>query len=161
MPKKQIKTTSIRLKLAVTFSLLFLVNGTSISQLPKKALKLIGTWQHVHDQGFETWRLEDNQLLGEAYRVTHLGDTVKIETMKLTYTAKTYQLLVTVFDQNDGRAIRFVSKKNRFMFENSNHDFPKAIVYKFSCWSRNKMEAYLYHPHKDKLPHHIKFRKVN
>lgn len=129
-------------------------------QLPKKAKKFVGIWQHTEDSGFEVWRMDGDKLVGEAFRVNQKGDTIKIEEMRLEYTNNTYTFYARIFNQNEGREIAFKSKNKKFYFENAHHDFPKAIQYKFGLFSKKKMTACLYHPHKEKLPHRIPFRKI-
>jgi len=140
--------------------IILLFPGLSNAQLPKKAKKLVGVWQHTADSGFEVWRIDGDQLKGDAYRVSQKGDTIKIEEMRLTYIDNKYTFYARVFNQNEGKEIAFKSKNKKFYFENPAHDFPKAIQYKFGLFSKKKMTACLYHPHKEKLPHRISFRKM-
>jgi len=136
---------------------LFATIGTSSAQLPRKGKKLIGHWQHTEDKGFEIWQESStNSLFGEAFRVTEKGDTLKIEEMRIVFhSKKNIQFFARVFNQNDGREVVFTSKGRTFFFENPTHDFPRAIQYKFNCFSRKKLTASLYHPHNNKLPHVI------
>jgi hypothetical protein len=147
---------SIRI-IKLTFIVLFIAIGSSSAQIPRKGKKLLGKWQHTQDKGFEVWQESStNTLYGEAFRVTEKGDTLKIEEMRLVFhSKKKIQFFARVFNQNEGREIVFTSKGSKFFFENPTHDFPRAIQYKFNCFSRKKLTVSLYHPHMNKLPHVI------
>ena len=93
---------------------------------------LIGTWQIEGKQTFESWKLSDNRLVGESYKLRdnqkYVSETLKIEVLddKTVYTA-------TVKNQNEGKGISFELipvKDQLFSFENSTHDFPNKIQYK-------------------------------
>ena len=62
------------------------------------------------------------------------NDTVITETVSLKNTPQGIFYTSTVTDQNNRQpvAFRFTKKqKNLFIFENSLHDFPKRIMYRF------------------------------
>lgn len=93
---------------------------------------LEGTWQVEGKQNFESWKLENDRMIGEAYKTKdnqkHVSETLEIKTedKKIIYTA-------TVKNQNQGKGIPFTlntEEKELFSFENSEHDFPNKIQYK-------------------------------
>lgn len=95
---------------------------------------LIGTWENNTAKGsvYESWtRVNNIELAGKSFKV-HEEDTVVFETIKLIEENNVLYYLPVVKNQNDGRPVRFTSKKvtkNELVFENLAHDFPQRIVY--------------------------------
>ncbi len=93
---------------------------------------LQGTWKMEARENYETWEIvNDQELSGSSYqikggkKITTEFFTVKESKDKTVYTA-------IVLNQNDGKPIDFVlnkAVKNKFSFENLDHDFPKKIQY--------------------------------
>lgn len=93
---------------------------------------LQGTWKMESKENYETWELvNDHELKGTSYIIrggkknTAEYLSIKIAGDKTVYTA-------IVPNQNEGKPIDFVlntAVKNKFSFENLNHDFPKKIQY--------------------------------
>lgn len=93
---------------------------------------LLGTWQIEGKQTYESWKMQENKMIGESYKVKddqkYISETLEIKETegKVIYTA-------TVMNQNGGKGIPFelVSVKDQlYSFENSTHDFPNKIQYK-------------------------------
>lgn len=145
-----------------TLLFLFLYPIAFGQQLPKKANKLVGTWSYVNNKGFEVWEKSKNpnELTGTGYLISDYGDTTKHENLRLTYNGTRLVYYATVYNQNQGKEIAFQSKGKKFFFENPSHDFPRAIRYKFNCLNRKKLDVYLFHPHKNKLPLKISLVKT-
>lgn len=107
---------------------------------PKKTFKqlqvLKGTWKMGSDKGdlYEQWDIANKTTLtGKSYMVRN-GNTFIMENVLLHYTHENIFYSPVVNGQNRDQAIDFKltsSAENRFVFENSYHDYPKRIVYHF------------------------------
>lgn len=94
---------------------------------------LTGTWKMEHTENYETWSITDSGALeGSSYSIKEGNKmvseylTIKAEGEKIIYTA-------AVTNQNNGLPIDFVwnkEVKDKFSFENIDHDFPKKVQYK-------------------------------
>lgn len=80
----------------------------------------------------EKWEQEnDTVLIGKSYVAT-VEDTVLMETIQIVQTSETIYYIPTVFDQNDGKPVKFKLKSSdpeQLIFENLDHDFPQRIYY--------------------------------
>jgi uncharacterized protein YciI len=92
---------------------------------------LQGTWKIENKEVYEHWdKLNDKTLKGISYKLNggqmHISEYLEIcqQNNQTIYTA-------SVINQNNGKSIDFKRIKidSTFTFENSNHDFPKRIVY--------------------------------
>ncbi len=107
---------------------------------------IIGTWSISNDdyEMTEIWEVgKDNDITALSYVLAD-GDTVFSENLRIHFIDNEYFLTVKVSDQNDGNSVSFKLIENKdgaFIFENTEHDFPKRIVYERI--SKNKLFAYI------------------
>ena len=108
------------------------------------AIDLEGTWKIEDKESFEHWeRMPNGNLIGESYNEV-LGNRVVLETLLLRIDVEKTTYEATVADQNDGQTVAFTlndSVKHALSFENSSHDFPTRIVYKFESPQRLFVEV--------------------
>lgn len=98
-----------------------------------------GTWQMKDEQGgimYEEWHMVSDSLCkGENYAIS--GNKKQVfETVQIKYTDGKLCYAPTVKDQNEGKEIVFPLKEisdggKKFIFENTEHDFPQRIIYHF------------------------------
>ena len=102
----------------------------------KKLYVLEGTWKMNTKHGAicEEWKkIDKNYLQNKGYMIKG-KDTIIIERVALTNTKAGIFYTSTVEDQNNKKPIAFKMTKGEdsmFVFENTAHDFPKRIVYRF------------------------------
>lgn len=95
---------------------------------------LTGKWKRERKNGviYEEWMKEDDKLVGKSY--SEKGNEIQIsETLELSQMDGETFYTPTVLNQNDGNPIPFKllgAFENRFIFLNSEHDFPQKIVYR-------------------------------
>ena len=77
----------MKFKLIILIFSFFSLN--TFAQFSGKTKKLIGTWEYKSGNGFESWHLEGEFLIGGAYRINKLGDTSKVEDLKIRKVNKT------------------------------------------------------------------------
>jgi len=119
------------------------------AQINKRMKPFLGTWEYQGISGFEVWKATGNELNGSGYRIKQ-GDTILIETMRITLENKKLVYYARVVGQNSDKEIRFVEADQlKYKFVNAAHDFPKSIYYKFRKFKPNKALVLLNHPHKD------------
>ena len=119
---------------AVILSLSAFVD-TDNKNIFKKLYALEGVWKMTTKRGviYEEWKKVDKNYLQNKGYIIKGTDTIINERVALTKTAKGIFYTSTVEDQNNKQPIVFKmtkEKNNHFVFENTNHDFPKRIVYK-------------------------------
>ncbi|MBG6131535.1 hypothetical protein IWQ47_003146 [Aquimarina sp. EL_43] len=128
-------------KLSVVLMILIFHNAHGQKVNLHKVDFLIGTWKMEGKENYEIWKKTDNQLVGEAFKISnkqkHISEKLEI---KLVDAHIVY--IATVLNQNEGKGISFTLKQpeeNLFSFENMKHDFPKKIRYK----TLNKNELFV------------------
>ncbi|OFY93736.1 MAG: hypothetical protein A2309_02590, partial [Bacteroidetes bacterium RIFOXYB2_FULL_35_7] len=92
---------------------------------------LQGTWKMENKEIYEHWdKLNDYTLKGFSYKLKE-GQMVISEYLDISRVNKEITYTATVLNQNQGKGINFklIKTDSTFVFENSNHDFPKKIVY--------------------------------
>lgn len=95
---------------------------------------LIGTWQSKSGGGMlnETWRKNnDSTLIGQSVMIVN-SDTTLLEKLELQLRGNKLFYIATAIGQNGGVPVSFelyASVNNRFLFENSAHDYPQRIIY--------------------------------
>lgn len=107
---------------------------------PKKTFKqlqvLKGTWKMSSDKGdlYEQWGdANKTSMTGKSYMIKN-DKTFIMESVLLHYTHENIFYSPVAYGQNRDQAVDFKltsSAGNRFVFENSYHDYPKRIVYHF------------------------------
>lgn len=112
----------------------------------KKLYALEGTWCMKTKRGAvcEEWiKLDKNNLQGKGYFIRG-DDTLINERVALANTKEGIVYTSTVENQNNKTPIAFKMTKaegNMFVFENSQHDFPKRIVYNLAA--ADSLHAYI------------------
>ncbi len=106
-------------------------------ELPQSAWPaqvLAGSWLMNTSRGqtLETWESAGPDKMNcKTYRII-AQDTVLLESIQLAKTGAAINYISTVTGQNGSKPVKITmtsSTNNRYVFENSNHDFPKRIVY--------------------------------
>lgn len=100
-----------------------------------KLKKLEGMWESKNNIiFFEKWKLiDDSTLSGKGYSLRD-RDTVFSEVLRLNLRNGKITYLAKDPDQNRGAAVPFGLEKatrNKFIFENLEHDYPNRITYEF------------------------------
>lgn len=110
-------------------------NNSKPEKAFNKLKKLEGHWSSNNNIiFFENWKMiDDSTLSGSGYSLKD-RDTVFSEVLTLTLRKGKITYLAKDPEQNRAAAIPFLLKKNRrnkFVFENLEHDYPQRIIYEF------------------------------
>jgi hypothetical protein len=94
---------------------------------------LVGTWKRETSKGmlFESWKMVDDSLLsGFSYGVTG-SDTTLLETLSIENIKGDF-FYIPVVEDNQGPVFFRLTEfdKNRYVFENPDHDYPQRIIYR-------------------------------
>lgn len=92
---------------------------------------LEGTWNSVPLSFNEYWEYDDGKLEGKAYKAVE-NDTQVTETLRIEWQDDSIDYVALVPDQNDSTEVKFRMQhheEDSFVFLNTQHDFPKGIVY--------------------------------
>jgi hypothetical protein len=117
---------------------------TSRKKPQNKFDQLVGLWQTNNSETdlYESWeRANDSTLNGKSY-VINGTDSIFFETVALRTEGNNTYYIPTVPNQNEGKAVAFRmvrSTDTSFVFENTLHDFPQRITYRFA--SRDSLYA--------------------
>ncbi len=151
------------MKYSIIILLVLFASKNSYAQLPSKSKKLVGTWAYKEGSGFETWELNNEELVGSAYRINNkTKDTSKVEEMhvrrpnkKLLYITETYNIMS---DSLITRKQNFVADGRKMKFFNLENQTPHSIEYKFGFFSKNKLKVKIHYGPYDKPITLILFR---
>jgi len=141
------------MKFSLVIIALSLVTLNSIGQFSGKTKKLIGTWEYKSGIGFEKWELEEEFLVGGAYRINKLGDTTKVEDLQIRKVNKT--LVYTICSElliNDTSIVithNFIGQNKKMKFVNIESNLPAMISYSFGFLNRNKLKIKIQYSSKD------------
>ncbi|RYY35749.1 MAG: hypothetical protein EOP46_08955 [Sphingobacteriaceae bacterium] len=92
---------------------------------------LSGVWKVENRDNYEVWQATSDKLTGSAYKIRSGNKqvteyfTIMQSDQKIVYTA-------IVPTQNNGQPVNFVlnaTQKDKFSFENPEHDFPTKVQY--------------------------------
>ena len=125
------------------FFCLLLFPFFGFSQIKGKAKHLVGKWNYKEGSGFEVWSRNGDNLDGSAYRILKFGDSVKVETLSLTFTSGRYTYIYQ--NTNDSvkiRDVNFISKVRKLQFVSTNSETPIQMHYRFNL-RKNKMKLYV------------------
>lgn len=93
---------------------------------------LQGTWKVKDKEIYEHWDKLNNQALkGFSYKLKD-EQIVVSEYLDIIQENNEIFYIATVLNQNQGKGIKFKltgKMDSKFIFKNSNHDFPKKVVY--------------------------------
>lgn len=134
------------MRLSVLFIVAFIFNsGLSFGQLPSKVQKLEGKWEFKEGSGYEVWEMNDQKLIGHAFRITKFGDTSKVEDIvinkvnnRLTYSLTTYNV---IRDSLVTMQRAFIGGKRKMEFINLTENAPYSIGYKFGFLNKSKLKV--------------------
>ena len=123
---------NMRYLLIFMLFLMFACNPTG-KQKERKISALTGIWKSEGNLIFyERWDLQpDSSLKGMGFSING-SDTLVSENLRIAYLNDTLHYFATVYRQNKGLEIPFKlvsSEKNRWVFENTKHDYPNRIIY--------------------------------
>jgi hypothetical protein len=93
---------------------------------------LQGTWKMENREIYEHWdQLNEQSLKGFSYTVKE-DQIAVIEYLDIIRNKDEIIYTATVLDQNKGKGVEFklIGSDSAFLFENTDHDFPKQILYK-------------------------------
>lgn len=119
--------------------------------------KLVGLWKNEDGKSFERWtRVDNGQFRMAAFSIKG-NDTSWHEKASIYPESDKWVFENTVTNQNDGRAIKFISSimsGNSVQFSNPAHDFPTDINYTIP--DSNTVRAFIVGPNakggKDTIP---------
>lgn len=127
------------------FQLLFclLAVNVAFAQSIKKSDKFIGTWRYQYDLGTEVWKLENEVLVGESFRHNRMGDSTKVEDLRIRMAGKLtiheWTTFNVVGDTLLTNSATFVSRNSALDFYNVDGVTPYSIAYSFGFLNRNKL----------------------
>lgn len=95
--------------------------------MPYKEGELVEKWEKTYDKVLEgeTFYLKDNE------KLSHENISLRLKDARIYYTAK-------VKGQNNGEPVPFTLieiDKNKFIFQNKEHDFPQRITYEIKSYN--------------------------
>ncbi len=109
--------------------------------------KIAGHWEMKKANGKtmgEIWvKKSDNEMSGKSYLVKN-GDSAWLESVQLIEKGDNTYYIPVAYGQNDGKPVPFkltAANGTEYIFENTEHDFPKRIVYDFK--SNDELHAYI------------------
>lgn len=109
------------------FLLLGILTIVSCSENASKN-SLEGCWVREDSKSIECWEKQGDVLVGKGMQVTGHGDTVVFEHLQF-FERNTERVYAARVGQ-DSNFVEFIETEP-WVFENSNHDFPKRIQYTF------------------------------
>lgn len=117
-----------------TVMCLLLAPKSGFSQSINSLHWLEGAWRHVHTpdtvRSGETWTIvSPTEMAGTGYEI-HYSDTVFVESIRIVIHNGVLQYIVDV--AHNPNPIAFIlanSDENKWVFVNSEHDFPNSIAY--------------------------------
>lgn len=131
------------IRFALFFGIICFTQNFSFGQLSKKALNIVGKWEYKEGSGFEVWKLDKEELKGEAFRLNKVGATSKVEDLHIKSVNKTLIHTITtynfVIDSTTLTTYRFVSASKKLEFVNIDANTPYSIQYKFGFFNKDKL----------------------
>ncbi|WP_332734320.1 DUF6265 family protein [Flavihumibacter sp.] len=124
----------------------FMEGGRQTKKDITRLLNLEGLWVRNTAKGhrYEEWKKTGAEnLQGSAYSIKG-GDTIVSERINLGKKQQQIVYVATVEDQNEKKPVAFFltrAEKNKYVFENPTHDYPKRIVYEFI--SKDSLHAWV------------------
>ena len=122
---------------------LFVLPFLGFSQIKGKAKHLVGKWNYKEGSGFEVWNRNGDKLDGSGYRILKFGDSVKVETLSLTFTNGRYTYTYyTTEGSTQVKDIHFISNGRKLQFVSTNSETPIRMEYRFNL-RKNKMKLFV------------------
>ena len=133
------------------------VSLLSFGQVNGKLKKMIGEWEYRNGSGIEVWKQENAALHGYEYRMSKIGDTVKVEEMiirsvnkNLIYSIEEHRHNSTSDSTNLHKSMSFIADKRKMKFYNVDENTPYFIQYSFGFFNRNKLKVKIQSGQNDK-----------
>ena len=127
----------------IIFFCLLMVPYLGMTQIKGKAKHLAGKWNYKEGSGFEVWNRTGDKLDGSGYRILKFGDSVKVETLTLTFTNGRYTYTYhNVDDDIHKKDIIFISQGRKLRFVSTNSETPIRMEYRFNL-TKKKMKLYV------------------
>lgn len=138
------------MKFLFSLSAFLLFSSTLFGQLPNKVQKMEGLWEYKQGSGFEQWKIQDNTLVGESFRISKLGDTLIAERMKIKSLNNRLVLQINAYNII-GDSVRvvtrnFIGKKRKMEFTSIDAVGIRSLTYKTRCFSRKKLFIFIEGP---------------
>ena len=122
---------------------LFVMPFFGFSQISGKAKHLVGRWNYKEGSGYEVWNRNGDKLDGAGYRILKFGDSVKVETLSLSFVNGRYTYIYKPNGQSQQtKEIHFISNGRKLQFVSTNSDMPIQMHYRFNL-RKNKMKLYV------------------
>ncbi len=122
---------------------LFVLPFFGISQISGKAKHLVGRWNYKEGSGYEVWNRNGDKLDGAGYRILKFGDSVKVETLSLSFVNGRYTYIYKPKGQSQQtKEIHFISNGRKLQFVSTNSDIPIQMHYRLNLF-KNKMKLYV------------------
>lgn len=122
---------------------LFVLPFFVFSQISGKAKHLVGRWNYKEGSGYEVWNRNGDKLDGSGYRILKFGDSVKVETLSLSFVNGRYTYIYKPNGQSQQtKEIHFISNGRKLQFVSTNSDIPIQMHYRFNL-RKNKMKLYV------------------
>lgn len=137
----------------------FFISFTMISygQMTHKMNKMVGEWEYKNGSGIELWKAEQGNLHGYEYRVSKIGDTVKVEEMIIhTVNNNMIYIIEAHFRNTHSDSIKhhdnmkFIADKRTMKFYNIDESAPYSIHYSFGFLNRKKIKVKIQSGYNDK-----------
>lgn len=122
------------MKAILPFVIGILLTATQLFAQQKEFGWLVGTWKLKDKNAFEHWvyREKENALYGISYRIKNTADTVVTEEITLKFQDNSFYYIPDVAGAQGPVPFKITKYTTAtFTAENSEHDFPKIIRYKF------------------------------
>ena len=127
----------------------------SNGQISNKMKKLVGIWEYKKGSGFETWKVENDMVVGYEYRVNKIGDTLKVEEMHIKLVGK--NLIYSIGEHHNlsdstmhHESLNFLGGKRKMSFVNIDSNTPYSISYSFGLFSKNRLKIRIQYGQTDK-----------
>lgn len=113
------------------------------SQIKGKAKYLVGKWNYKEGSGFEVWNRNGEILEGSGYRILKFGDSVKVETLSLSFTNGRYIYTYHNSDESKkNKDVNFISNGRKLQFVSTNSETPIRMEYRFNL-RKNKLKLFV------------------
>ncbi len=113
------------------------------SQISGKAKHLVGKWNYKEGSGYEIWNRNGDKLYGAGYRILKFGDSVKVETLSLSFINGSYIYIYKPNGQSQQtKEIHFISNGKKLQFISTDSDIPIQMHYRLGLF-KNKMKLYV------------------
>lgn len=134
------------MKKCIGVCLMCLLSVVAFGQIKGKARHLVGVWRYEGGSGYEIWTLNNttDELIGSGYRYSKLGDTIRVEDLRIALVKGNYVYTLTTTQQVDSAQLVkkhvFVAERRKLDFANTDNGMPNGIRYMFPLFSKRKLK---------------------